>query len=605
MVKLAGSDTTNHNTLHSNDTNNLSSHYTLDKTSQSFINVKDIINTTNIYKNMDFTILAATLAMSIAAPLINGLIQKAINRWNDQIPLSMQQEADNDMNLLAVKLETLQKNTPGVIDIEDIPCVNVKAEDFLNVQRRVAIYLTTITDIATKDIVEGFCKKDKPRIARGEALLLSLQDTFGTSIKSAIEFDPHSHDIGHFQYDHALEALSRIIPSAMVCTHHTFLIRRMIPVTYINKTDDQLNSLHEKVGNFYNITSMKMRDELFTVYLVPRIRDVPVSMMSELYGLDLTILSNAHFFSMKDKQEWYTEQDPNLSIDAILENKLGHSVSVLGEVADEIATHASCILMENNPHDDVPNLFLLADKGPFKCKIRMRQFGDPLSLFNMRSEDDILSLDRNFKTMTALIRVCGLLKVHYPKLIRRGDRNISDYVFRSKLAGDSTFKNYILPTAPIWTLKCDDEDKTTRHAGSVMGSNSIYPPIPGSVTPNLEKLSLVQESGLDELFKDSEFEALVPKGLISIREIPTDIRKKIKLSWKSDAFKVSRMLAPGGLDKFRIIKDNSEFVHEVLCDSDMKPSYEFRNQLWYITGNKLFDNSSRFFNETVIRKSIE
>lgn len=605
MVQFGKTEQHTTNNQTTNDTSKHETNFVLDKTSQQFINVKDIITTTNIYKNMDLTILAATMALSIAAPLINGLIQKAINRWNDEVPENMQDEADREMFLLETKCRSLSQHGISGLVIDDISDVKVNAKDFLILQRRVNEHMKKTTYTATSEIVEGFCKKDKGRVLRGESILMNLHETFSTSIIAATENDPETSMIGDFKYDHALECLSRILPSGMMCTSNSFLVRKMTTVTHMQLSQVQVNEIEEKLSMFYQIKKMKYQDDLFVLQLIPFNREITVQMLSSLYGYDLTLISNAHFFSMNSRQEWYLAGDPNLSVEAILEAKLGHSIAVLGEVIDEIATHCAEVLRERNPHDDAQNTFLQADKGPFKCKIKMRQFSDPLSLFDVRSEDDLLPLDKNFKVITALIRVCGLLKVHYPLLMKKGDRLMQEYIFRSKTAAESTYQSRELPSAPVFTLRPHDTDQSTMYAPSNVGFSQYASPVPAKIYPRIEDVKLVEVTGLDELILALEIEDPVEKGLRKLSDLPENIRKKMKQKFKETAFTVIRQIASQDINSIKIRVTHTETVNEILGSSTSKPSYEYRNQVWYYRGDRLFDNRFEFRDSAVVRDIVQ
>jgi hypothetical protein len=604
MVQFGKTENTSNSTVNSADLSRHQTAYILDKTSQQFINVKDIITTTNIYKNMDMTLMAATLALSIAAPLINGLIQKAINRWNDEVPIHMQKEADDDMFLIKMKLEHMGQSLRSPFSLDHVKSVKVDAKDFLHLQKEITEYLMAMTDQSMKDIISGFCKNDKPRITRGETVLMRLHQSFGTSIVSAMTYTPGTLLIGDFKYDHAIECLERIIPSSMMCTRQSFLVRKMTTVYHLNLIREQVSELEERLGSIYIVKTQQMSDDTYLTQLIPRNIDVTVQMLSAVYGYDLALLKNAHFFSLKSRQSWFLVNDPNISVEAILETKLGHSISVLGEVVEEIATHCAGIMRENSPNDDVQGIYLEADKGPFKRKIRMRQFANPLSLFDVRTDDDLLPLDRNFKTMVALIRACGTLKVHYPQLMRKSNREIEEYVYRSKLTSDMT---YIIPT--IQPLPTAPYENTVRDGGSVVSTmidhaqvksdlavTKLYPPIPESEE--------VVTTGLDDLFKNTQGETIVPKGLLTLRQIPKKTMKKLQTMFNAVPFKVIRILATGKMNDLKIRLCDDEITHEILGGSDFKSSLEYRNQLWYVKGSYLFAESHQFIDCTINKDVI-
>lgn len=604
MVQFGKTENNEINNTTNSDTSRNQTAYILDKTSQHILSVKDIITITNNYKNMDITILAATMALSIATPLINGLIQKAINKWNDEIPPEMQDDANREMALIKGKCERLGRVTYGGLITQENQSSNITAEDFLVLQGKVNDHMCKLTDTASGEIIEGFCKKDKDRVERAETMLHDLNKVFGISIRSAVQHQPSSSMIGDFKYDHALECLSRILPSSMICDSSSFLVRKMITVTHINQSDAEVKELEEKLDSFYIVKSVKCGEESSVVQLMPREQEISVQMLSILYDIDLTLISNAHFFSMRIRQPWYLAVDPNLSIEAILETKLGHSISVLGEVIGEVSLHVSSILRERNPHDNVQNLFLLADKGPFKCKVKMTQFGNPLSLFNVRTDDDLLPLDKNFKVMGALIRVVGTIKVHYPSLLRRGDTLLHEYIYRAKMASDTTYLARSLPSAPTFSL-----GRFRRGASTIAGGSSSRDPSPmvvpaGRVYPDLPVTPAMTISGLDTLLMTMKVKDYTPTDIRRLVDLPEALRKQLKKEHRNDAFTVIRLMNASDVNHFKIRLTNTEQVNEILGETVMRMSYEFRNQVYYLRGDKLFDNKCEF-RSSIIEPDIE
>jgi hypothetical protein len=594
MVQFGKTENTTNNTTNLDDKSKHNTAYVLDKTSQQFINVKDIITVTNVYRNMDVTIMACTIALSIAAPLINGLIQKAINKWNDEVPQGMQEEANQEMRLIKSKLAKLSDSTAAVIDVTEVKSESVTARDFLKVQRITNAALMRFTDKATKEIIEGFCKGDKPRVDRGELQLMRLHEVFGTSIESSMENDHKTLSIGMFKYDQALECLQRIIPSSKVCTSTTYMVRNMVTVIHMNLSQHEVKEITDKLSELYFVKTVKENSATYTVQLIPKKREVTVHLLSDVYGMDLTLISNAHFFSMKYRLPWYLNQDPNLSIESIMEMKLGHSISVLGEVVDEISAHATTILQENNPHDDLQTLFLTADKGPFKGKVTMRNFSNPLSLFNMTEDDDLLRLDKNFKTMSALIRVVGTIKMLYPTLIRKGDRMTEEYIARSRRATDMTYKPYVMPSAPDTNFEFSEDGKSTNGNDSIMMSGRVTPDVPKKLYPAIEGSIHDCTNGLCSLLKSIGGKDLLSNQICCVDCMPDDELRKVRERFSGTVFSIIQSQNQVTPKEYYIRALNIDLVNDILEGKEVKESYTYAGSMWYVRGSKLFSKNSKF-----------
>lgn len=240
MVQFGKTETTTNNTTHntdnadrktinnttSNDTSDKRQYYTEDKTHKEYFNSKDIFNIVNNYQNVNMSLLAASMALSVVAPLINGLICKAINRWNDEVPIQMQQAANDEYELIHTKCDKLISSGKPEIYLYPNIKKDVTSGDFLELQHKVNDYLRALLRSAADDIIEGIIKKDRDRIKKGESLLMTVKDPFSNSYKSHVLYTSSPEQIGVFQYDQTIAALNRVLPSAMVGDSTTILVRK-------------------------------------------------------------------------------------------------------------------------------------------------------------------------------------------------------------------------------------------------------------------------------------------------------------------------------------------------------------------------------------------
>jgi phage pi2 protein 07 len=599
-------NTTNHNndyadrkTIHNNtstDTSDKRQYYTEDKTHKEYFNSKDIFNTVNNYQNVNMSLLAASMALSIVAPIINGLICKAINKWNHEVPPQMQKIANDEYELIHGKCEKLiSANNTGVV-LYPLAKKDVNSTDFLSLQHRVNDYLRSLLRLAADDIIEGIIKKDAGRIKQGESLLLTVKNPFSTSYQSHVQYTTSPEQIGIFQYDQTIAALNRILPSAMLGDSTSILVRKMVPVHHSNLHEEKLNRMHEVYRNVYEFQEMPRSGPLFNVHLMPISGYADLETVSVLYGIDLTQISNAHFFSSCQNGDSIVTKDDNFSGKAILETKLGHSMAIIGETVNEVADVMMDVLRRMNPNEDIQHSYRRVERGPWASGRCTRQFGNLMSIFEIKDENDIIKLDEDFRTLASLVQIVGTMKKLYPELMPRPDPQMKAFIRRCRIETD----RISMPLVPSYASMVASRSGSPHHWGShsVDFDKRSELRLIGPTAPDAH-LVVTDMSGmttLDLLFMDTNISGDLPQGIIKISELSVEHLTIVQSEFMMSIFTITKDKDSPGHTRCKITLSDSDFIRRDMKGKQMMNSRQYKDQVWHVRGAKLFDKQSKFYN---------
>jgi len=598
-------NTTNNNndyadrkTIHnstSNDTSDKRQYYTEDKTHKEYFNSKDIFNIVNNYQNVNMSLLAASMALSIVAPIINGLIGKAINKWNHEVPEQMQQTANDEYELLHGKCERLVSN--GQTDVVFYPLIkkNVTSHDFLSLQHKVNDYLRALLRMAADDIIEGIIKKDHNRIKQGESLLLTVKSPFSTSYQSHVKYTTSPEQIGIFQYDQTIAALNRILPSAMLGDSTSILVRKMVPVHHSNLTEERLNHISECYRDIYDFQEMPRSGDLFNVHMMPIAGYADLETVSNLYGIDLTQISNAHFFSSCQNGDRMITKDDNFSGKAILETKLGHSMAIIGETVNEVADVMMDVLRRMNPNEDIQHSYRRVEKGPWTSGRSTRQFGNLMSIFEIKDETDIIRLDEDFRTLASLVQIVGTMKKLYPELMPRPDPQMKAFIRKCRMETD----RILMPSAPSYASMASSRAESPSPWGlvNIRREQKMEPRMFGSIMgdSHLIATDVTGMSCLDQLFMDTNISGDLPQGIMKISELSTEHLIIVQSEFAMSIFTITKDRDSVNVEKCRIVLTDADHIRRDMKGKAMMNSRQYKDQVWHVRGGKLFDKRSKFY----------
>lgn len=399
------------------------------------------------------TIMATALAASIIIPILNQLIQKAINRWNEEIPGDMQQEANQEYNLLMLKCEALAKTTEGYETNLRRVRKNVNARDFLELQKEINLHMRKVVLNATRLMLDGYTRKDQTLISRGLMMMNNMESPFKTSIESYMHYESEPEKIGVFSYDQTIQCLTRITPSSILCNSRTVLNRSMAPMTHFGVNEQDTGLINTVLCSIYDVRSQMMSDGTYSVLLTPKTKILTPDMLHIIYGIDLTMISNAHFFGRVQMLPWYIANDSNFSPASLMEKKLGHSLSVVGEVISEVVASMIGVLRHHNRKEAISQTVRRVEVGPWKSGINIRQFSNPISLFANATDQSIIALDDDFAVCIELVRLIGSVKRFFPDDLETNDPILEDYIFRSMLEQEKSFHYSTVAVNPPPTLE--------------------------------------------------------------------------------------------------------------------------------------------------------
>lgn len=583
------------NTSTSNDNSDKRQYYTEDKTHKEYFNSKDIFNIVNNYQNVNMSLLAASMAISVVTPLINGLISKAINKWNDEVPIDLQLIANQEYSLIHGKCENLISSANSGIILYPDPKKDIESKDFLQLQHVVNNHLRELMRKASDDIIEGIIKKDRLQIQRGESLLLTVKNPFMTSYESHVKYTTTPEQIGIFQYDQSIAALNRILPSAMVGDSTTILVRKLTPLHCLNITEQKYQRMKHLFRDVYDFQELPKTGDLYNFYLTPLIGYADLETVSSLYGIDLTQISNAHFFSSCQHNEDIIVRDGNLSGSAILETKLGHSMSIIGETVNEVADVMLNVLRRLNQNEDIQHSYRRVERGPWTSGKSTRQFGNLMSIFNIRDESDIIKLDEDFRSMSSLIQIVGTMKKLYPELIPRSDPQMKAFLRKCRQENDKV----IIPTAPSYLSILNMRSDNTA-ASSIYGIDSEFKGKSRmfDASQSVEHLVITDVSGmtaLDQIFMDSNVSGDLPSGIMSISELSPEHMIIIQHEFMLTIFTITKARDSENHERCKITIADSDIVRKDMKGKQMMNSRMYKDQVWHVRGSKLFDKQSKFF----------
>jgi len=129
-------------------------------------------------------------------------------------------------------------------------------------------------------------------------------------------------------------------------------------------------------------------------------------------------------------------KDDNFSGKAILETKLGHSMAIIGETVNEVADVMMDVLRRMNPNEDIQHSYRRVEKGPWTSGRSTRQFGNLMSIFEIKDETDIIRLDEDFRTLASLVQIVGTMKKLYPELMPRPDPQMKAFIRKCRMETD-------------------------------------------------------------------------------------------------------------------------------------------------------------------------
>lgn len=586
-----------HNTTNnssSTDQSDKRSFFIEDKTHIEFIRSKDIFNVVNNYQNVNMSLLAASMAISVITPILNGLLTKAINRWNDEIPYELQETANSEYRLIHGKCERLLKIHNRTEDLQQIDTSKVQSRDFLSLQKIVNLHLKELIREGTDEIIEGIIKKDRGMVSRGERLLSSVRGPFENSFESHVRFTHSPEQIGIFQYDQAISALDRVLPSAMIGDSSTVLVRKMMAVEYLCVTGKNIESMRNRFTGIYNIVEYPLSADKSSVKLYPLFTQADLEIVSGVYQIDLTKVSNAHFFSSCQVADDILSNDANFSGQAIMEAKLGHSMSVLGETVNEVAEVMMDVLRRRNHNEDIQHSYRRVENGPWSSNRTTRQFCNLMTIFSSRTESDIIDLDEDFKTLTSLIRIVGTVKKLYPELMPKSDAQFKEYMRRTRF---ETAKIGI-PSAPSYKSSESFSSASIVSKSSpkrVVQKKSSNPLFDRELsTDHLTPIDVSDFTPLDFLCLTVNLPDRPGKGVKKISELTMKQRRLLATAYKETTFRVMVVSGERGMKECSLSIATSEQSKAHMMGMNISCDPAFPGQLYYCSADILFVSHKQF-----------
>jgi hypothetical protein len=396
----------------------------------STLHVNNSRNVT-INKTTDMSLFLAGMAMNVAIPVIVGLIEKAINKWNDDIPDSMAEEAHNDYDLIKSKIDGFVESTGGHIDVDISRPLEFSCADFFNLQIFFEKYSESIFVNAMNTIIRGFVDQDRNKVKEGEQMLSSCQSKFSHSIRFSNDHSFNAVKMGG-KFEEALDCIARMMPSNRMPKPYEIIAYSPSPVYHLNCTEQSISFLKEKLGHLYDVES-QFSESAYVVKLVPKKTFITVSDLSVVYSTDISRLTVGQFFGRMDESS-FLASDHNISREAILKSMVGHSLIKLREVIQETKLTMISSMSGYRNIEDITNIYRRCEYGPFLSNISMSDFTKFTTIFEDITNKTMGILEKDFKVMTSLIQICAMKNRLFPNLRSQSEDMIEDFVIsRSNL----------------------------------------------------------------------------------------------------------------------------------------------------------------------------
>lgn len=428
-------------------------------------------HTVNPAQNM--SLLAATMAMNVAIPVLNTLITKAINRWNDDIPLEMTTQARDEYKHLCGKVSKVIEGAGAKVSFSLEEGDSLTANDFLKVQIEMNRFFSDYYKTSAYCILSGIIRQNEGKVLEGETMMKMIGKHMSTSIETSRLFGYHKPGSSSFKYDQSIDCLSRIHPSKKLCSRGSFMLRNLETITHMGVSASDLKVMISRLSDIYIIAHKKLnKGKTYIVTLSPVVSNLTASSLSNVYGMDLNKLTMSEFFGSKTN-EWWIEQDNNLSKRAIMKSMVGHSLSVLGEVIDEARKYIISLVAEMEPDTSLESIFLDCDSGPWNTKnLKTRFFSDPLTLYGDVTEQGRIKLNKDFKIMESMIIMRGLHESLFPTMRFRNYGFVEEHVYNTTTILDGQQSNKVNPMFKKHDFVHSDGDSSTLNDDA---DNELYP----------------------------------------------------------------------------------------------------------------------------------
>jgi len=405
-----------------------------------FNNVNTYYHTTH-KSSTDMSLLLITLGINIAVPIVNELISKAINKWNDEIPNVYSQQAQEEYDLLLFKTN----NVVSKFHSDEIPRHDnlvVTANDFLNMQIDFNSKLANHVQNATIDMVIAACENDNVKFERGEKELEKVTNCFKTSISSRLQLPNRNFS----KISNALMTLDRLNPTNHFCDESTILIRHMNDITHVNVSEYEFREMNSNLAfcNLYDIQHKKFQGK-YTLTMTPKVDKVTSMELSMVYGRNFHSMTVFEVFTQMNPP-WYVSMDSNFKMTNIVQNMYGHSLAILDEVLNDLHRFIinSMLIRENSRYAHV---YDQATHGPWSSGIETFNFSDPFCTFVVKGPRSLINVTKDFKNLKSLISLMDMINNTFPMPLVLTEQ-LMDYINAKKIVCNGLSADHLSPTAP-------------------------------------------------------------------------------------------------------------------------------------------------------------